>query len=97
MFDEEVMEEDEGVEDDDSVDEDSEVGEEEGRATSGSRRDLLESDSEGEDPDVVLGRKPQEKSTFEKQQEKVGQKCTCHRFNSQCWDISKQLLRKYLK
>lgn len=39
MFDEEVMEEDEGVEDDDSVDEDSEVGEEEGRATSGSRRD----------------------------------------------------------
>lgn len=71
MFDEEVMEEDEGVEDDDSVDEDSEDGEE-GRATSGSRRDLLESDSEGEDPDVVLGRKPQEKSTFEKQQEKVG-------------------------
>lgn len=72
MFDEEVMEEDEGVEDDDSVDEDSEDGEEEGRAIRGSRRDLLESDSEGEDPDVVLGRKPQEKSTFEKQQEKVG-------------------------
>lgn len=52
MFDEEVMEEDEGV-----VDEDFEVGEEEGRVISGSRRDLFEFDSEGEDLDVVLGRK----------------------------------------
>lgn len=69
MFDEEVMEEDDGVEDDDSVDEESEEKEEE---VVERRRDLLESDSEGEDPDVVLGRKPQEKSTFEKQQEKVG-------------------------
>lgn len=57
MFDEEVMEEDEGVEDDDSVDEDFEDGEEEGRVISGSRRDLFEYDSEGEDLDVVLGRK----------------------------------------
>lgn len=57
MFDEEVMEEDEGVEDDDSVDEDFEDGEEEGRVIRGSRQDLLEFDSEGEDLDVVLGRK----------------------------------------
>lgn len=71
MFDEEEMEGDDGGEDDDSVDEESEDGE---GGSGERRRDLLDSDSEGEDPDVVLGRKPQEKSTFEKQQEKLREK-----------------------
>ena len=39
------------------------------------RRDLLaDSDSEGEDVGEILGGKKEEKSTFEKRQEKVGYK-----------------------
>lgn len=62
MFEEEEMEEgDDDEVEEDEMEDDSPI----------KRRDLLDSDSEGEDPDEVLGRKPQEKSTFEKQQDKV--------------------------
>ena len=74
MFDEEMMEDEDNEEDEEEEDdphEEVEEEEEEGEAPAERRRGLLDSDSEGEDPEEVLGRTPQEKSTFEKQQEKV--------------------------
>ena len=76
MFDEEMMEDEDNEEDEEEEEEDDpheevEEEEEEGEAPVERRRGLLDSDSEGEDPEEVLGRRPQEKSTFEKQQEKV--------------------------
>ena len=76
IFDEEMMEDEDSEEDDEEEDDphdevEVEEEEEEGEAPAERRRGLLDSDSEGEDPEEVLGRRPQEKSTFEKQQEKV--------------------------
>ena len=72
MFDEEMMEDEDNEEDEeDDPHEEVEEEEEEGEAPAERRKSRLDSDSEGEDPEEVLGRTPQEKSTFEKQQEKV--------------------------
>ncbi|XP_062616341.1 U3 small nucleolar ribonucleoprotein protein MPP10-like [Saccostrea cucullata] len=74
MFEEEEMDEEE--DEDNDTDEEDAIEEEEGDVPRQRPRDLLDSDSEGEDPEDVLGRKPQEKSTFEKQQAQLRKKIT---------------------